>query len=145
MKNMFKQEQIRSSNRRRSKLSQVLAGTALALFSILVMDAIMGQGGLGFLSMDTRYKGPIFGISSEILFFASFGIGYKQRSILTSLLLLAGGSLIITFWLVAPAMGWYLYFYIVLRNIYNLQIAIGSILAGLGILRIFREDGQKNA
>jgi hypothetical protein len=83
MKNMFKQEQIRSSNWRRSKLSLVLAGTALALFSILVMDAIIGQGGIGFLSMDTRYKGPIFGISSEILFFASFVIGYKQRSRLT--------------------------------------------------------------
>jgi ABC-type nitrate/sulfonate/bicarbonate transport system permease component len=86
---MFKQEQITSPNRRRSKLSQVLAGTALALFSILVIDTIMSQGGLGFLSMDTRYKGPIFGISSEILFFASFGIGYKQRSRLASLLLLA--------------------------------------------------------
>jgi len=72
MKNIFKQEQITSPNRRRSKLSQVLAGTALALFSILVMDAIMGQSRLGFLSMGTQYKGPIFGISSEILFFASF-------------------------------------------------------------------------
>ena len=105
----------------------------------------MGQGGFGFLSMGTRYKGPIFGISSEILFFASFGIGYKQRSRLTSISLLAGGAMIITFWLVAPIMGWYSYFYIVLRNIYDLQIVIGSIIAGLGVLRIFREWKLKSS
>jgi hypothetical protein len=36
-------------------------------------------------------------------------------------------------------MGWFLYFYIVLKSIYELQIVLGAIIAGLGILRVFQE------
>jgi hypothetical protein len=47
--------------------------------------------------------------------------------------------MIITFWLVEPSMGWFLYFYIVLRSIYDLQIVLGAIITGLGALRVFQE------
>jgi hypothetical protein len=137
---MYKeQQQATFSDKRRTKISQVLAAIAVALFSILVMDTIVGQGGLGFLSMDTHHKGPIFGVSSIILFFASFGLGYKERSKLTSILLITGGVMIVTFWLVVPSMGWFLYFYIVLKSIYELQIVLGVIITGLGILTVFQE------
>ena len=84
--------------------SAVLAGTAVALFSILVLDTITAHGGLGFLSMETREKGPIFGIVPILLFFSSFGIGYNQRTRLTSILLIVGGAMIISFWLIVPSM-----------------------------------------
>jgi hypothetical protein len=73
------------------------------------------------------------------LLFASFGIGFKIRSKLSSTLLVVGGTMIITFWLVEPSMGWFLYFYIVLRSIYDLQIVLGAIITGLGALRVFQE------
>lgn len=139
MKNIYKPQQTALPNNKRRKLSQLFAGTAVALFSILVIDTIIGQGGPGFLSMDTQQKGPILGGSPIILFFASFGLGYKERSKLTSILLIIGGVMIVTFWLIVPSMGWFLYFYIVLRSVYDLQIVLGCIIMGLGALRVFRE------
>jgi hypothetical protein len=138
MKNIYKPQQASSSYNRRRKLSQLLAGTAVALFSILVIDTITAQGGLGFLSMDTQHKGPIFGVLPILLFFASFGIGFKVRTRLTSTLLIVGGAMIVAFWLIVPSMGWFLYFYIVLRSVYDLQIVLGSIITGLGVLRVFQ-------
>jgi len=139
MKSAYKPQQFASPNKRRRILSQLLAAIALALFSILLIDTIVGQGGRGFLSMDTQQKGPIFGLTPIILFLASFGIGYKERSKLTSILLIIGGVMIVTFWLVVPSMGWFLYFYLVLRGLYDLQIALGCIVMGLGVLRVFQE------
>jgi len=72
MKNTYKPQQITSDHSRRRILSQLLAGTAIAMFSILVLDTITAHGGLGFLSMETREKGPIFGILPILLFFSSF-------------------------------------------------------------------------
>jgi hypothetical protein len=140
MKNIYKPQQITSNHSRRRILSQLLASIAVALFSILVLDTMTAHGGLGFLSMETREKGPIFGILPILLFFASFGIGYNQRTRLTSILLIVGGAMIISFWLIVPSMGWYLYFYIVLRSIYDLQIILGAIIIGLGVLRLFQEQ-----
>lgn len=139
MKSAYKPQQLASPNKRRRVLSQLLAAAALALFSILVIDTIIGQGGRGFLSMDTQQKGPIFGSTPIFLFFASFGLGYKERSKLTSILLIIGGTMIVTFWLVVPSMGWFLYFYLVLRSLYDLQIVLGCIVMGLGVLRVFQE------
>jgi hypothetical protein len=139
MKSAFKPQQLASPHKRRRILSQLLAASALALFSILVIDTIIGQGGRGFLSMDTQQKGPIFGSTPIFLFFASFGLGYKERSKLTSILLIVGGVMIVTFWLVVPSMGWFLYFYLVLRSVYDLQIVLGCIVMGLGVLRVFQE------
>jgi hypothetical protein len=138
MNYIHKPQQVISYQNRRRKVSQLLAGTAVALFSILVIDTITAQGGLGFLSMDTQHKGPIFGVLPVVLFIASFGLGYKVRSKLTSILLIVGGAMIITFWLVVPSMGWFLYFYIVLRSIYDLQLVLGAIIIGLGVLRIIQ-------
>jgi hypothetical protein len=138
MNYIHKPQQVISYQNRRRKVSQLLAGTAVALFSILVIDTITAQGGLGFLSMDTQHKGPIFGVLPVVLFMASFGLGYKVRSKLTSILLIVGGAMIITFWLVVPSMGWFLYFYIVLRSIYDLQFVLGAIIIGLGVLRIIQ-------
>jgi hypothetical protein len=138
MNYIHKPQQVISYQNRRRKVSQLLAGTAVALFSILVIDTITAQGGLGFLSMDTQHKGPIFGVLPVVLFIASFGLGYKVRSKLTSILLIVGGAMIITFWLIVPSMGWFLYFYIVLRSIYDLQFVLGAIIIGLGVLRIIQ-------
>jgi hypothetical protein len=139
MTNIYKPQEITSNYNRRRKLSLLFAGIAVALFSILVIDTITAQGGLGFLSMDTRHKGPLFGALPVFLFFASFGIGFKIRSKLTSTILVVGGVMIMAFWLVVPLMGWFLYFYIVLRSIYDLQIVSGAIITGLGVLRVFQE------
>jgi hypothetical protein len=117
MTNIYKPQEITSNYNRRRKLSLLFAGIAVALFSILVIDTITAQGGLGFLSMDTRHKGPLFGALPVFLFFASLGIGFKIRSKLTSTILVVGGVMIIAFWLVVPLMGWFLYFYIVIRRV----------------------------
>lgn len=89
--------------------------------------------------MDTQHKGPIFVVLPVFLFLETFGIGYKVRSKLTSILLIVGGAMVITFWLVVPSMGWFLYFYIVLRSIYDLQIVLGANIIRLGVLRVFQE------
>jgi hypothetical protein len=51
--------------------------------------------------------------------------------------------MIITFWLVVQSMTWFLYFYMVLRSMYDLQIVLGAIIMGLGVVRVFQEYKMK--
>ena len=81
-------------NVRRQKISEVLAIVAMALVLTYIADAGVGQGKQGFLPMNAAQRGKIFGGSSMILFFLSFGIGIKEKSKITTILLIAGGVII---------------------------------------------------
>jgi putative Mn2+ efflux pump MntP len=88
-------------------------------------------------------EGRLFTIRPIVLFFLSFGLGYKDKSRLPSLLFILRGTMIVTFWLIAPTMGWFLFFYIAVRGVYNLIIVLGSIIIVLGVLRVFRQQWRQ--
>jgi len=74
------------------------------------------------------------------LFFISFAFGLKEKTRVTTSLLITGGALLAVFKLVAPTMGLDLYLAIILRNLYIALIAMGFILMGLGLLRVIRKQ-----
>jgi len=110
----------------------IIAGMAILL--IYVLDALVGEGEAGFLPMTAEERGRTFGTSSMILFFAAFGVGFKERSLPLTSLLITGGALMGTSVLAASAMaeGGLLE----ASGAFVAVIIIGYIIMALGILRI---------
>jgi len=130
--------QISSKKRR---ISELFAIAGLILLSIDTVNAFIGQGTYGFFSpLNDRQSGISLGISSIILFFLSFAVGFRQRSRLTTLLLISGGALLVISKLVEPTLGLNLFLAIVLRPLYIGLILMGFTIMGLGVARIFREN-----
>lgn len=130
--------QISSKKRR---ISDLFAITGLILLSIDTTNTFIGQGTYGFSSpLNDQQSGLLFGIPSVILFFLSFAVGFRQRSRLTTLLLISGGALLATSKLVEPTLGLNLFLAIVLRPLYIGLILLGFTIMGLGAARIFQEN-----
>ena len=117
----------------RKKSSEIIVIAGMILLLIYIADAAVGQGEAGFLPMTEKERGMIFGTSSIILFFASFGIGFREKSSTLTILLIAGGALIGTSVLGASVMakgglG-------TISGSFVGVVVAGYIIMGLGILR----------
>jgi hypothetical protein len=122
---------------RRQQISEVLAIVAMALVLIYIADAAVGQGKQGFLPMNAAERGIIFSVSSIILFFLSFGVGIKEKSKVTTILLVAGGVIIGTSVLGAAAMtkgG-----LTAISSSFLVVVILGYIIMGLGIFRAIQK------
>jgi hypothetical protein len=71
-------------------ISEIFALAAMIVLAIDIADTFIAQGEYGFLQLTDQQRGPLIGIPSMILFFISFGTGYRQKSRLTTVLILAG-------------------------------------------------------
>ena len=115
------------------KISEIIVIAGMILLLIYITDAAVGQGEVGFLPMTEKERGMILGTSSIILFFASFGIGFREKSSTLTILLIVGGALIGTSVLAASAMaegG-----LATISGSFVGVIVLGYIIMGLGILR----------
>jgi hypothetical protein len=122
----------------RRKVSEVLAIVAMALVLIYIADAGVGQGKQGFLPMSAAERGMIFGATSIILFFISFGIGIKEKSKIITIFLIAGGAIIGTSVLGAAAMthgG-----LSSIKSSFLGIVIVGYIIMGLGIFRLLQKS-----
>jgi hypothetical protein len=119
---------------KRKRISEILAIVAMVLLLTYIADAAVAQGNKqGFLPMSAAQRGMIFGGSTIILFFVSFGIGFGEKTKITTILLIAGGALIGTSVLGASAMakgG-----LAAIQSSFVGVIILGYIIMGLGILR----------
>ena len=121
----------------KKKVSEIIVMAGMVLLLTYITDAAVGQGETGFLPMSEKERGMIFGLSTIILFFAAFGVGFHEKSALTTILLIVGGALIGTSVLGASLMaegG--------LASISNSFIGViitGYIIMGLGILRAVKK------
>ena len=119
---------------KRKRISEILAIVAMVLLLTYIADAAVAQGNKqGFLPMSAAQRGMIFGGSTIILFFVSFGIGFGEKTKITTILLIAGGALIGTPVLGASAMakgG-----LAAIQSSFVGVIILGYIIMGLGILR----------
>jgi hypothetical protein len=130
--------QISSKKRR---ISELFAIAGLILLSIDTTNTFIGQGTYGFSSLlNDQQSGILIGIPSIILFLLSFVVGFRQRSRLTTLLLISGGALLATSKLVEPTLGLNLFLAIVLRPLYIALILMGFTIMGLGVARILHEN-----
>ena len=118
----------------KKRVSEALAIIAMVLLLTYIADAAIARGkSEGFLPMTAAQRGIIFGTSSIVLFILSFAIGFREKSKLTTVLLIVGGALIGTSVLAASVMarGGLLG----TQSSFGIVIIIGYIIMGLGILR----------
>ena len=123
---------------RKKRISEILAIVAIALLSIDTVGTFIAKGGDRFLPLTDQQSGILLGISSIILFFLSFGFGFRQKARITTVLLIAGGAILAVSKLLEPTMGLNLFLAVALPYLYLSLIAIGFILIGLGLLRAVR-------
>ena len=125
---------------RKKKISETLAIVAIVLLSLDTVGTFLAQGGERFLPLTDQQSGIFLGISSIVLFFLSFGFGFRQKVRITTVLLIAGGAILAVSKLVEPALGLNLFLAVALPFLYISLIAIGFILIGLGVLRAVRRQ-----
>ena len=125
---------------RKKRISEILAIVAIVLLSIDTVGTFIAQGGDRFLPLTDQQSGILIGIPSIILFFLSFGFGFRQKARITTVLLIAGGGILAVSKLVEPTMGLNLYLAVALPYLYISLIAVGFILIGLGLLRAVRRQ-----
>ena len=125
---------------RKKRISEILAFVATVLLSIDTVGTFIAQGGERFLPLSDQQSGILLGISSIILFFLSFGIGFRQKARITTVLLIAGGAILAVSKLLEPIMDLNLFLAVALPYLYISLIAIGFILIGLGLLRAVRRQ-----
>jgi len=125
---------------RKRKTSEILAIIAIILLIIDTAGTFLAQGGGRFLPLSDQQSGILLGISSIILFFLSFGIGYRQKTRITTVLLIAGGLILAISKLIEPTMRLNLFLAVALPYLYVSLIVIGFILTGLGLLRVVRRQ-----
>jgi len=121
----------------KKKVSEIIVIAGMVLLLTYITDAAVGQGETGFLPMSEKERGMIFGLSTIILFFAAFGIGFNEKSAITTILLIVGGALIGTSVLVASLMaegG-----LATISGSFLGVIIVGYIIMGLGILRAVKK------
>jgi len=94
---------MKTSNSKK-KISEITAVAAMILLLTYLVDAAVGQGEVGFLPLSEKERGMIFGLSTIILFFVAFGVGIREKSATTTILLIVGGVLIGTSVLAASLM-----------------------------------------
>jgi hypothetical protein len=127
-------EQI-NLNKRKS-ISEVFAIAAITLLTIDTINTFTSQDGIGFLYLTDRQSGIYLGLPSIFLFFASFGFGFRQKTRITTSLLIAGGALLAVTKIIEPTFGLNLYLATALPYVYISLIAIGFTLFGLGLWRL---------
>ena len=125
---------------RKRKTSEIIAIIAITLLVIDTAGTFLAQGGRRFLPLTDQQSGILLGISSIILFFLSFGIGYRQKTRITTVLLIAGGLILAVSKLIEPTMGLNLFLAVALPYLYVSLIVIGFILTGLGLMRVVRRQ-----
>ena len=131
---------ITTVRRHGKRISEILAIVAIVLLSIDTAETFIAQGGARTLPLTDQQSGILLGISSIILFFLSFGFGFRQKARITTILLIAGGAMLAVSKLLEPTMGLNLFLAIALPYLYISLIAIGFILIGLGLLRAVRRQ-----
>ena len=123
---------------RRKRISEVLSIVAMVLLLTYIADASIAHGNKqGFLPMSAAQRGMIFGASTIILFLLSFGIGFGEKTKITTILLIAGGAIIGTSILGASAVakgG-----LAAIQSSFLPVIILGYIIMGLGVFRAIQK------
>lgn len=106
------------------RVAEGLSIAALILLLIYGVDAAVGQGKTGFLPMDEMARGIAFGGGAVALSIAAFFVSLKERSNITSILLLVNGILIIIGGIIASGA--------------LSVIGMGVVVLAMGIIKILR-------
>ena len=122
--------------KRRKSISEALAISAIILLTLDTINIFTSHGGNGFLHLTDRQSGIYLGLPSVFLFFISFGFGFRQKTRITTWLLIVGGALLAVTKIIEPTFGLNLYLALAVTQVYISLIVIGFILLGLGLWRL---------
>ncbi len=121
---------------KKKKISEFLAVVGIILLILDTINTFTSQHGYGFLYL-TNQSGIAIGIPSIIMLFVSYGFGFRQRSKITTSLIIFGGALLAISKMIEPEFHLNLYLALALPYLFISLIAMGFILLGLGLSRIF--------
>ncbi len=76
----------------RKRASELLAKAAMGLLFLFIADTVVK-----FLPSNELERGRSEGLSSTVLFIASFVVGFKKKPRVTTIFLIPGGSLLVVF------------------------------------------------
>ncbi|MEM2856910.1 MAG: hypothetical protein QW416_07410 [Candidatus Nitrosocaldaceae archaeon] len=111
----------------RVRVAEGLSIVALIMLIIYGIDALVVEG--GFLPMDEMSRGMIFGGGAVALSIAAFFISLKERSKLTSVLLIINGVLILIGGIISSQQS---------ASAYGV-LSMGIIVIIMGIIKIIRK------
>ena len=117
--------------------SRLMAIVGVVVLLTYMVEAIEQKAsGRTFLAMDAEVKGMVFGISSVALFIAAFALELRERSMITSGLLISGGATMGTLALAKDALsdagiaG--------ITTGFANSASVGYVIMGLGILHLVK-------
>ncbi|MDQ3966849.1 MAG: hypothetical protein M3275_00465 [Thermoproteota archaeon] len=125
----------------RKILSEGIAATAFALLLLLIANANTMSNGIGILGMNAEQEGLTLGMPSIILFLAAFGVGFRQKSAITTGLLIGGGA-IFAGYLIVGTLTMSVVFYYANPSMFFGVLAMSFIVLGLGLLRLSKRMNQ---
>jgi hypothetical protein len=125
--------------KQRRRISEALAIFGVILLTTDTINTFTSQDGFGFLNLTDRQSGISLGIPSIVLFLVSFGVAYGLKTKITTLLLIYGGTLLAISKIMEPTFGLNLYLAVAIPYVYTSLIAMGFILLGLGLWRLFKK------
>jgi hypothetical protein len=125
--------------KQRRRISDELAIFGVILLTTDTINTFTSQDGFGFLNLTDRQSGISLGIPSIVLFLVSFGVAYGLKTKITTLLLIYGGTLLAISKIMEPTFGLNLYLAVAIPYVYTSLIAMGFILLGLGLWRLFKK------
>lgn len=119
-------------------VSATIAGVAMALLLLYLADDAVANShgrGTGFLPIDAVQRGIVLGTASLVLFFVAFAINWKAKSMMTAVLLIAGGALRGTAMLgIILMLGGFAAF----SPTFHAGMLLGYVIMGLGIWQAVR-------
>jgi hypothetical protein len=119
----------------RRKASELLAMAAMSVLFLFLADTVAK-----FLPLNEVERGRTEGLPAILLFIASFVVGFKEKTRVTTVLLIAGGSFLLVFVTLAT-MAQLMVLYWALSTLFILiNILPGLITLGLGIFRLLRKQ-----
>ena len=125
-------------------ISEALAISAIILLTIDTVNTFTSQGGNGFSYLTDRQSGLYLGLPSVYLFFVSLGFEFRQKTRITTPLLIAGGVLLAVTKIIEPIFGLNSYLAIAATQVYISLIVIGFILLRLDLLETENEMKDKS-
>jgi hypothetical protein len=112
--------------------------------TIDTVNTFTSQGGNGFSYLTDRQSGLYLGLPSVYLFFVSLGFEFRQKTRITTPLLIAGGVLLAVTKIIEPIFGLNSYLAIAATQVYISLIVIGFILLRLDLLETENEMKDKS-
>jgi hypothetical protein len=118
----------------RRKASELLAMAAIGMLFLFIADTVVK-----FLPLNEIERGRTEGLSAILLFITSFVVGFKEKTRVTTVLLIVSGSLLLVFVTLATVAQLMVLYWALPTLFILVNVLPGLITLGLGIFLLLRK------